>query len=237
MLGSIRDFIRGPIGALVALVSAGVTIVAVIKFVQHHPRIAWMWLFIGAVVVIALAFSRFHQMRKERDDVKRLAGTITQTMVQAEGDVTGRLDVQGNRMTIGSGTATSTRRGRRWFSRILSEEERQGLADRCDACSHEALEFLHRPEPGYSVWGSEDERRAQDAARDAHQAETEQRFQSQFVTRIRDLLNECAEAGYAFDAEVERLRVGGDVGWHDKQTLAEAVGAAGHRVRRGSKKL
>lgn len=74
-------------------------------------------------------------------------------------------------------------------------------------------------------------------ARDEHRNETALVFHRDYATRIRDLLNECVEAGYSLEPELERFRVRGDAFRHDMQMAAEGVGIAGRRVRRDSKKL
>lgn len=67
MLRTLREFIAGPVGAVVGLVSGVLVVVALVRLFGHHARAAWMYLFFASVAVGLLTFWRFHQMRVERD--------------------------------------------------------------------------------------------------------------------------------------------------------------------------
>jgi hypothetical protein len=237
MLKSLREFIGGPLAVVAGLVSAVLIAVAAVKFFGKHSQDAWMWLFFGAVALVLFSFWRYHEMRQQRDSAVH-EGSISPTMVHmGEGvQVPGTLSMSQFEMNIGSGSGVRMRdTKRRWLARILDDGERDDLATRCEACSREALEFLHRPSPRAPQAGQD--WTAYDNACNAFREETEERFPADFVPRIRGLLTECAEAGYSFEPKIERFRVEGDIGWHDRDRLASEIGVVGRRVRRGAKRL
>ena len=190
MLKSLREFIGGPLGWLASAVGLVITLLAVIKFV-HHSRTAWMWLFFAAIALLVFAIWRFHQMRKDRDNAAQTAATVTQTLVNLEDGASfpGSISAHQVSQTIGPADAPvrAHRVKRRWLARTLTEEQRVNLASRCVECSQQALVFLHRPEPA-RPWPFDHQ--PYELQVQTHRAQTEQTFTSEFVPRIRDLLNE-----------------------------------------------
>lgn len=242
MLKTLKEFIGGPLGLLAGLVSAVLVAIAAIKLVNHQPRAGWMWLFFGAVALVLLAFWRFHEMRQERDAAKTSVQSVTQKLIDMGENASlgeSAVSMTNIRMAAGETNAGAARRRsqRRWFRRILDDAQREDLASRCEVCSVEILEWLHRAEPQSHASDPSERWQENERLRNAHRAETESVLASRFVARGRDLLNECAEAGYSLNPDLEEMRVGGDIQWFNRDAFAQGIGIVGRRVARGSKRL
>lgn len=228
-------------GAYVIGGTGGVAgIVGAYQLVQGaHGVSPWKWFALAAVLLFLSQIYAVQTALKQRDRARRnlLSQTVTGVAV-GEGSHRG-IRIQDTRVSVGdSSPLTVSRPRKRWWPRLLTPEEQDDLAARCEACSKECLEFLHRPQPRETLRAmTEAEREREDRAQDEHRAETGRRFHAEFSPRIRDLLNECAEAGYSLDAQLERYRLEGQAHWHEMHMAAEGLGVAGRRVRRGAKRL
>lgn len=198
----------------------------------------WVWLAVGFAVLFLAQIHAVQAAIRQRDAARGAARSVTQQVASIESS--DRTEISNVRMTIGDSTAGLRRRPRRrWWPRVLEDEQRIDLANRCEACAAEMLAWLHRPEPRPDVTGLDSNERWQEERRvgDEHRAETVRVFHTQFTARARDLLNECAEAGYALDPALEEIRVEGEIHWYQREPLAEGLAIAGRRVRRRSKRL
>jgi hypothetical protein len=66
MWGSVKAFLRGPVGLLAAAVSALFTAISVVQFLGKSHS-AWMWSTFALAALVALSFWRFHEVRKRED--------------------------------------------------------------------------------------------------------------------------------------------------------------------------
>ena len=196
------------------------------------------WAFVaGCFLVLFLAqISAVQQAIEQREEARLSRGGITQKfMHMGEGASLGSSQISDITMRAGVERVYSERKRRR--SRRLSKGQRCDLADRCEATSKEALEWLKRVSPTFGHTWDEEQRQEHESVERAHQNVTEQGFFAKFAPRLRDLLNEAVEAGYSLDDEMERLRLDSHFTKWDMDGLAQAVGIVGLRVRRESKKL
>ncbi len=215
-----------------------VGVYGVAQLVQHGVKHSsgWMWL---ALCFLVLFLAQIRAVQAALAMAEGRSAGVTQTAVSmaAGATVPGNISLDRIQMSAGQLPMVSKPKRRR-FDRRLSDTERINLADRCENCSKEVLGWLFRPEPITAWTGTEEERAASERAREEHKSETERVFQSQHVARIRDLLNECAEAGYSLSSGLEVVRTGSaQIEWHNRQAIAEELGVVARRVRRGAKRL
>jgi len=206
-----------------------------------HGQGPWVWFAAGLGLLFVSQIWAVQRAITERNAARTNARVITQKAIQMDvGASIHGSSISNLYMSTESDAASvlARRPRRRLWPRVLEEGERVDLADRCAACSKEMLEWLHRPEP---PWHTRGDWEKNNLAHDAHRNETEREFNLRYVARARDLLNECAEAGYSLDATLESVRLhegfDGEIRWHSRREVAEGLGVVGFRVRRRSKRL
>lgn len=220
-------------------------VIGAVQLIEHGAKHAsgWLWLAGGlAVGFVAQIWAVQRALTERHAAVSALAaasqGSITGVAMQNVEAAPEGVRISGTHIVVGAGGPALHPSRRRLFPRILSEEERCDLARRCEECSHELLELLHEPHFSYASLSPAVIEAAQ-RERDKRREEAERRFETEFTVRIRDLMNECVEAGYALDKFSDGFRVGYPfpASVHEMRPAGEAIGILGRRVARRSKKL
>lgn len=196
------------------------------------------WAFIASCFAI-LFFAQIGVVQQAIARTRSAAGNVSQTMFAIEQNANvANWRVENASMTIGDEVPTRRTPRRRWFSRVLSDADRDDLSERCIAAASAAAEFIHRNEPYWPRFPpTQEERDVEDREREEHKAETKRTIQAMHAPRLRDLLNEAAEAGYSLPSDLEQFRITGEIDWHSRDGIISGVGVVGRRVKRGAKRL
>lgn len=226
--------------AIVGLISGAGIVVAyaagAISQIKHFPWYAkWPLIFFVALLALVIVARSIVAFR-HRKDAKPIPGSISQTLVRAEGASIQDFSVGSNVMTITTGATPPMRRLRR----IRLSAERQAalaakgreLAQRIAAFAVERRlsEVPHSFPPRHlSPQQQEQFSRARDEQRDCHRAETEARYRSDYMGAIGEYLDEIREAGLDTDQAFQYQHLAGGAPIAE---IAEGVRVQAARVER-----